>query len=314
MSDFDVLSTCACYTVCLIAGENWTQLLKKISNKIVEGTKVSDQIAKAVLRSQPPHAEDVPSMVDWSLKYSGGSRGFFTNELCHYCALKGVPPALHVPARFFEAMSKINFGIDTPARGMIAILKRIASSSKVVDNMPSDVKASDISAIGSKPNSKEVFLKASAIMDNCHKILTKKGIKDPHFTLQQGDLEIKLVNFVLGLTGKAKVDECVTLMGDIVKEWLRSLFGDDDEGIVPSTTSAGSSDATSSNIVQYDDEGQAVDVAKMIIQSKGVKIGALFMKKAVDCDDRPTLCKLVEIQGDGICVLHEMDDFGSEKN
>jgi hypothetical protein len=115
------------------------------------------------------------------------------------------------------------------------------------------------------------------------------------------------------MSGKARVDECLTKMEEIVKEWLHNLFGDDDEGSGPSTTSAGSADATSSNIVQYDDQGRAVDVAKMIIESKGVKIGSLFMKKGVECDDRPTLCKLVEIHGDGICVLHEMDDFGSEK-
>lgn len=301
-----------CCDVSLSAGENWTQQLMKISNKISEGTKNPDQIARAVLRSQPPHAEDIPSMVNWSLKYSGGSSGFFTRELCHYCALKGVPNDLHIPGRFFEAMTKINFGIDTPARGMTAILKRIASSGQIVDSMPSDVKASDISAMGSKSDSKKVFLRASAIMDHCRVILDKKCIKDPQYTLYQGDVEIKLVDFVLGLTGKSKIDESIAKIEEIVKEWLHSLFGDDEDIGGPSTTLARSS-AAPSNIVQYDDKGQAVDVAKMVIENKGVKVGSLFMHKRIEGDDRPTLYKLIEIKGDGTCVLHPMDDFGSEK-
>ena len=245
-------------------------------------------------------------MVEWSIKYSGGASGFFTRELCHYCALKGVPNDLHVPGRFFDAMTKINFGIDTPARGMLAILKRIASSSKIVDNMPSDVKASEISAIGAKPDSKKIFIKANAIMDNCRVILDEKCIKDPQYTLHQGDLETKLVDFVFGLSGKSNIDESSTKMQTIVKEWLHSLFGDDPVSTGPSTTPA-----ASSNIVQYDDQGRAVDVAKMVIESKGVQVGNFFLQKTIDCDDRPTLYKLIEITGDGTCILNQMDDFGT---
>ena len=297
--------------MCLSAGENWTQQLMKISNKIAEGAKNPDHITRAVLRSQPPHAEDIPSMVEWSMKYSGGASGVFTRDLAHFCALKGVPNELHVPGRFFDAMSKLNFGIDTPARAMTAILKRIATSSKIVDNMPSDVKANEISAIGAKPDSKKVFIKASEIMDNCRVILDKKCIKDPQYTLQQGDLEIKLIDFVLGLSAKSKIDESITKMEAIVKDWLQTLFGDDEHSTTSTSSTPAGSSAAPSNIVQYDDQGRAVDVAKMVIEGKGVKVGSYYLQKNIDCDDRPTLHKLIEITGDGTCVLKKVDDFGT---
>ena len=53
-------------------GETWQQVLRKIANRAAEMESASaDDIARAVLRSQPPNAEDVPDMVDWYLKWAG---------------------------------------------------------------------------------------------------------------------------------------------------------------------------------------------------------------------------------------------------
>ena len=53
-------------------------MLKKTSQKTIEFRRKGDVsnlaelVAKAVIRTQPPHAQDVPAMVDWFVKFSGG--------------------------------------------------------------------------------------------------------------------------------------------------------------------------------------------------------------------------------------------------
>jgi hypothetical protein len=285
-------------------------LLKKISNKIASGVTDGDQISKAVLRSQPPHASDVPEMVAWSQKWSGGSSGFWTKELCHFCSLKGVAPGLHVPGRIFGALSKIDFGTKMPARGIIAILKRMAVSRKVIDNCASDLKVSDIGAI-QKPKTKDIFLCANAVMERCHQTLAIKCISDPQATLDQGKLECELIDFVMSKpdpkTAEAKI-------GEIVDAWLKSLFGDDASA---DTGTFSGAPASSSTLVQYNDAGQAVDVGKLVLAAKGVKIGNTYVQKTdkdtTIIDDRPIVHKLEAIKGDGTCVVHVLDAFGVRK-
>lgn len=45
----------------------------------------ADDVARAVLRSQPPHAEDVADMVDWYLKWGTGKNGLWVNDILQFC-------------------------------------------------------------------------------------------------------------------------------------------------------------------------------------------------------------------------------------
>ena len=72
-------------------GECWQQVLKNIANRASEmPNSRADDIARAVLRSQPPHAEDVPDMVDWYLKWGGGKNGFWVNDLLRFCQVNKI--------------------------------------------------------------------------------------------------------------------------------------------------------------------------------------------------------------------------------
>ena len=287
---------------CLSAGENWSQLLKKISNKIVSGEKNPDNITRAVLRTQPPHAIDVPAMVAWSLKYSGGTSGYWTSEICSFCATKGVAPDLHIPGRYFEAITKLDFGLATPARAVVAILKRLASSTRIVDHLPADFRASDIAAIARQ---KDVFIRASAIMDNCHKLLQDKQIVGNQAVLEGGNLECELIDFVL-TKPDAKTAEAE--MQKIVSAWLQSLFIDEPELDVGSVAS---SDSSSRPLIQYDDRGQAIDIGKMVLEERGVKVGNNYFKKPEkDTDARPCVYTLKHIAADGTCTLSPLNDRG----
>lgn len=284
-------------------GENWRQLLKKISHKIVAGSTDPDTISKAVLRSQPPHSADVPEMVQWSLKWSGGSTGFYTKELTHFCALKGITPDLHIPGRIFGALSKLDFGTSMPARAITAILKRVAISKRVVDKIASDIKVGDIMSL-QRPAIKDVFLQANGVMERCFKTLATKGIQDPAATLDQGNLECNLIDFIFAKPDPKTADAKIQA---IVSDWLRSLFGDD--GVATPATSA-SSTTPSGSLVQYNDAGEAIDVGKTALECQGAKVGSTYVPKSAGGDDRVPISVLEAIQGDGTCVLHTLDDFG----
>ncbi len=285
----------------------------KISNKIASGEKNPDNITRAVLRSQPPHAIDVPDMVAWSLKYSGGTSGYWTSEICSFCATKGVAPDLHIPGRYFEAITKLDFGLATPARAVVAILKRLASSKRIVDHLPADIKAAELNAISIKL--KDVFIRASEIMDNCNKILQDKQIVGAQAILERGDLECKLIDFILSKPDAKKAED---KMQEIVSAWIRGLFSDEIElDVGPVASSAASSSAASSSdpLIQYNDQGQSIDIGKMVLQDRGVKVESKYYRKDTDVsitDSRPVVYILKDIKSDGTCVLHPLSDRGEK--
>jgi hypothetical protein len=279
--------------------------LKKISHKIVAGVTNPATISKAVLRSQPPHSADVPEMVQWSLKWSGGTTSFYTKELTHFCALKGITPDLHIPGRIFGALSKLDFAISMPARGIVAVLKRVSVSKRVVDSIASDIKVGDIMSLQRSPL-KEIFLRANGVMERCFKTLATKGIHDPAATLHQGTLECDLIDF---LFSKPDPKTAETAIEEMVSDWLKGLFGDD-SAATPATSA--SSTTQSGSLVQYNDAGEAIDVGKLVLESEGVKVGNTYVRKLADSDDRVSISKLGEIQSDGTCVLHTLDNFGAK--
>ena len=80
----------------------------------------ADQISRAVLRSQPPHADDVPAMVAYNAKFGGSPNGIWINDLIHYCTLAKVPAEIHIPGRLFEVIAKPNFDTVMPGRSVTA--------------------------------------------------------------------------------------------------------------------------------------------------------------------------------------------------
>jgi hypothetical protein len=77
----------------------------------------------------------------------------------------------------------------------------------------------------------------------------------------------------------------------------------------------------SSNVVQYTEQGEAVDVPKMVLLGKGFKVGSKYTRKVVEDTDNnthphtaapsdPTIYKLLDIEGDGTCTLQAYSEFG----
>ena len=282
----------------------------------------TDQISRAVLRSQPPHADDVPAMVAYNAKFGGSPHGIWINDLIHYCTLAKVPADVHLPGRLFEAIAKLDFDTVMPGRAVTAILKRAVKSAKIIDGVFSDVRTTDITGLMSKDR-KPMFLKADGIMNKCAKILQDKQITDPQKTLDEGKLQCDLIDVVMGKTGdadkskKGKTIESDVTLESVTAKFLDGLFADDEiqDGVgdgapAPSPVVLGA--------VQYGDDGQAINVAKMAILQKGFKEGTCYTMKEPAKDPKattpqvrdPTIYKLESIAGDGTCTLKAFSEFG----
>ena len=250
-------------------------------------------------------------MVAYNAKWGGGASAVWINDIKHYCSLMNVPAYVHVPGRVFAALAKLDFDTEMPARAVTAILKRVAVSSRIVDGVASDVKVNDISAIGSKKDKIALFLEANMIMENCANILKEKKIIDPQKTLDEGWLQINLIDCVMGKANSEGMTwpnlEAVT------QEFIKRLFSDDVEDL---QVAAASTVVPSSNVVQYTEQGEAVDVPKMVLLGKGFKVGSKYTRKMVEDTNNTaapsdhTIYKLLDIEGDGTCTLQAYSDFG----
>ena len=116
----------------------------------------NDDIAKAVLRSQPPNPEDVPDMVDYYQKWGGGVSQFFVKDLSQFITVMNISPSTRISGRHFQALANLNFGIDMPSHAVTAVLKRLAHSEKVVDGVAASITATDIMKFGTKYKNKSL--------------------------------------------------------------------------------------------------------------------------------------------------------------
>ena len=74
----------------------------------------NNEIAAAVLRSQPPFEVDARFMVDLSQKWGGGNTAFFVEDVARFCKAKNLSPSDRVSGRTFKALAALNFGTDMP--------------------------------------------------------------------------------------------------------------------------------------------------------------------------------------------------------
>ena len=252
-------------------GESWQQVLKKIANRASEmPNSRADDIARAVLRSQPPHAEDVPDMVDWYLKWGGGKNGFWVNDLLRFCQVSKVSGVgCRVSGRAFAALANLKFEATEviPARAVCAILKRMASSSRSCDGVSSIYKVADINSITSKQSRKRLFPEAHGLMQQASALLKENAatLQDHEITKAENRLQMSLVDFVLE---KPNIDgNTFDDMADIWKDFLLNTFQ-------KTAPAPGKQPAESmpSAAVQYDEQGNAVGVPKAILQSKGIAV------------------------------------------
>ena len=282
--------------------------LRAASMKSAGKTVNNLEIKKAVLRSQPPHANDVPDMVDYNQKWGGGVSEFFVNDVLRYCQHMNVSPTVHVSGKTFKALATLDFGAgNIPSRAVNAILKRMAVSEKVIDGIACVYKPSEIVSIGTNKNNSAMFLEADKIMTNYSKTLKENQIIDPQRTLSEGWLQLSMIDHIMG---KPNMDGNVfKSLEDITKSALEKIFYDNGQLSVDRDRDTQSIAAQSSTVLEYNADGVAVDVPKTILLGQGFEVGNKYSKDQV-------VFRLCSISGDGIakmqkysCLGELMDEF-----
>lgn len=300
----------------IFEGEGWPQLLKKISQKTiefrrkVESSNLADSVAKAVLRTQPPHAQDVPAMVDWFVKFGGGETCFFVDHLLEFCRVKSVLGHPHIPGRVFASLAALSFDTQLPGHAICAVLKRTAMSKKVADGIAQDIQASQISQFGGK-KLQNAFLEVDGILQQSWKLLFEKRVPEPQRTIEFGWLGMSLIDHLLG---RPNLDgDTFKTMENVAEALLQRLFGEDDIEAAPASSAgkvASSSDAKAMLVEYSADTGEAQAVPKMVLLSKGYKVGSTYTtQENPDC-----IMQLTKIEDDGQCQLAALDDFGRQND
>ena len=252
-------------------GESWQQVLKKIANRAAEmGFATADDISRAVLRSQPPRAEDVPDMVDWFLKWGGGKSGYWVNDLLHFCQVMRISGVgCRVSGRAFQALANLKFEATEviPARAVTAVLKRMAYSERVADGVSSIYRIADISSLTSKKDRKKLFLQAHGLMEEARKLLDENDetLQDPERTQAEGWLQMTLIDFALDRPNRD--GDAFTSLADIWKAFLGKIFK-----ATGSVSLDSAAEPPPSAAVEYDSDGNAIAVPKAILKAKGFTV------------------------------------------
>ncbi len=288
-------------------------MLKKISQKTIEFRRkgdvsnLADSVAKAVLRTQPPHAQDVPAMVDWFVKFGGGETCFFVDHLVEFCRVSGVLGQPHIPGRVFASLAALKFDTQLPGHAICAVLKRAAMSKKVADGIAQDIQATQINQFGGKKLYKP-FLEVDGILQKSWKVLSEKRVPEAQCTIEFGWLGMSLIDHTLG---RPNLDgETFKTMENVAEAFLQRIFGDDDIKVAAANSSAASSSDAKAMLVEYSDTGEAKAVPKMVLLSKGYKVDSTYTTQ----ENPDVIMQLIKIEDDGQCELAALDDFGTLNN
>ena len=114
---------------------------------------------------------------------------------------------------------------------------------------------------------KEAFLEADKIIKRNENILKENNIEDRQRIIAAGWLQTTLIDHILERPNRD--GKLFKAMDDIVKEFLLRVFN----GAPAAPIVEAPASSSSSNIVQYNDVGSAIDVAKMILVTQGFEVG-----------------------------------------
>jgi hypothetical protein len=186
-----------------------------------------------------------------------------------------------------------------PSLAVNAVLKRVASSERVIDGVASSYKPSDITSIVAKQDKKALFLEADKIMRNCANVFDDNGSTEQERTINESWLQLTLVDHVMSKPNKD--GETFKDLEAISKQFLSKVF----VTLEAAPIDASPPSSSGANIVEYSEDGHAIDVPKMVLSNKGYKEGSTYTKAK-----QSAVWKLISIAGDGTSKLQAYSSLG----
>jgi hypothetical protein len=155
-----------------------------------------------------------------------------------------------------------------------------------------------------------MFLKADHIMKNNEVIVDKAGLARRHRVLTAGWCQTSLIDHILD---RPNMDgTSFKSIEEIVAEFVKRVCG---EATAAPAAAVVEATASSSDVVQYNAAGEAIDVAKMVVMSTGFVIGEKYHSTKTGHDEplpvvTSQVWKLNSIDGDGTAVLQAYSNIG----
>ena len=123
-----------------VVGKRW-RLQASVADNVEEQCKIDGgkfneaAISRAVVRSQPKQASDVPSWVTFVRRWGGGTSPRFTREWNQFFQAGLIPTGRQISIGFFDACNKLKLPPDfQPIMFINAMLLVHASSDNAVDS------------------------------------------------------------------------------------------------------------------------------------------------------------------------------------
>ena len=293
-------------------GEGCVEVLHKIAKRTSETMKSGktlrkEDIARAVIRSQPPHAADVPDMVEWVHKWGGGEDMYFVKSIAKFVREMQLSGEVRVSGSHFGALAKLGFGTVMPSHAVSAVVKRLLACEQASDGLATCLSCADIKRLDKRD--KDDFLKVDGVIKKNIALMAENRIEPRDVAIQGGWLEMTLIDTIL-----KKPNRDGTLFANIdkvVEEFLLRIFGQ-----APQIAPPAPGPDSSSTLVKYDEHGAAIGVAKLVlIEQHGFQVGANYHSPKKQWDNglrtsEPIAWKLISIDGDGKSRLQPYSTIG----
>ncbi|CAK0886599.1 unnamed protein product [Prorocentrum cordatum] len=264
-------------------GETWYQNLLSIVDAASSMGPQPDfkEVAKQVLKSQPPRAVDVPDMVECVKKWGGMPSGGLIKELTpllnHF-----VPSDRVVSGSMFKALADLKFPIGAmPAHVINAVLFRhAASEDNVCDGFARNVTSKDLATL-SKPEKRATVMKANGALMRAKEMLAESSMDPAAVEATKGDLMIEIVDFLLERNkdkgkgkgvGKDKGKQPTSLQ--TILEKFVSKVGEGAAAMqLPTDVAESPSASGGANFVQYTEGGETSGLGKTTALNKDITEG-----------------------------------------
>ena len=273
-------------------GESWTQNLLQIveaykqciANPTVSKSKIDAMyLAKVVLKSDPPRADDVPDLVAYCLKWGGLPDGIFVKRLSELIKAH-VPSDRLVSGSFFRKLADLKFPPSefVPEFMNAVVFTHAAANTLVTDKYARYITLGECDQMGSKNKRQEVLLYNGVLKRAMQmlRVVSNGGLSPTIASEMEAEFLTTCIRHYLR---KKEVVETYRSVDDIVAEFSNKLCKacDPEHRQALSTIDEPSSiGATSHNVVTYNDEGVPLTVGERTLENLGFKIGhRLYLPK-----------------------------------
>ena len=303
-------------------GEDWNQIMQRVADNVEEqckkdGGKFNETaISRAVVRSQPKQASDVPSWVTFVRRWGGGTSPRFTREWNQFFQAGLIPTGRMISIGFFDTCNKLKLPPDfQPIAFINAMLLVHASSDNVVDSISRHITASDISSIASRNKTK--VQQAEQVLRNARKMATEMDLTPQSKAKNLLTLYKDIVDPVLEKVEKSKTSTKPLSVTEAAQKFVKAISGMEEEAPQTAIENANPSAPASSVCapVQFSEDGAELDTFKLSLENQGFKVQGLVFKKDNNSYHQKQFV-IKDLKPDGVVVLHRimLDGQAQEKD